>query len=136
MNMQLQQKLLEYEMAKYPITQSQEVNRNVNNSIREIDNTDQPINDYLFNSSVCFKFRDSGEYNDLIMILINEILTKIENRVGNKTVYEKFEERMERLFDSVLDEDSMKEAEQEKLILDECESRDNLELINHKYSIS
>lgn len=77
-------------MAKYPITQSQEVNRNVNNSIREIDNTDQPLNDYLFNSAIIFKFRDSGEYNDLIMRLINEILKKIELKVGNRTIYQKF----------------------------------------------
>lgn len=77
-------------MAKYPITQSQEVNRNVNNSIREIDNTDQPLNDYLFNSAISFKFRESGEYNDLIMRLINEILKKIEFKVGNRTVYQKF----------------------------------------------
>jgi hypothetical protein len=64
-------------MAKYPITQSQEVNRNVNSTVTETDNTDQPFNDYLSGSKVHFKFRESGEYNDLIMMLINEILKKI-----------------------------------------------------------
>jgi hypothetical protein len=98
-------------MSKYPITQSQEVNRNVNNVVREIDNTDQPQNDYLFNSGVCFKFRESGEYNDLIMRLLNEIIKKIEFKVGTKTVYQKFEEKMERMFESVLDEDWMNEVD-------------------------
>ena len=123
-------------MAKYPITQSQEVNRNVNNSIREIDNTDQPLNDYLFNSAINFKFRENGDYNDLIMRLINELLKKIEFKVGNKTIYQKFEEKMERMFDCVLDEDWMKEAEQEKPMLDKYESRDNLDAIHKMYSIS
>jgi hypothetical protein len=109
-------------MAKYPITQLQEVNRNFHNAIREVDNTDQPQNDYVFNSAVCFKFRESGEYNDLIMRLINEIIKKIDLKVGNRTVYQKFEEKMERLFESVLDEDWMKETDPDKPIIEDCES--------------
>lgn len=77
-------------MAKYPVTQLQEVNRNFHNAIREVDNTDQPQNDYVFDSAVSFQFRESGEYNDLIMRLINEIIKKTNFRIGNKSVYQKF----------------------------------------------
>ena len=43
---------------------------------------------------------------------------------------------MERLFDSVLDEDWAKEAELDKSIIDDLESRGNMELIRSKNSQS
>lgn len=90
-NSHLQHKILEYMINKYPTTLNQDVNRNLNAVVREIDNTDQLMNDYLYNSEIIFKFRDSGEYNDLIMRSINEVLRKIEKRVRSKSIYEKFE---------------------------------------------
>lgn len=42
---------------KYPMTLFQDINRNFNSKIREIDNTDQVANDYLYNSAVAFKYR-------------------------------------------------------------------------------
>lgn len=86
-NNHLQRKLLDYMLNKYPMTLSQEVNRTVNTSIREIDNTDQLTNDYVYNSPVAFKFRETGEYNDLIMKTINEVQKKIECKIGNRSVY-------------------------------------------------
>jgi hypothetical protein len=106
---------------KYPTTLSQDVNRNLNAVVREIDNTDQLMNDYLYNSEIVFKFRDSGEYNDLIMRSINEVLRKIEKRVRSKSIYEKFEEKMGKVFESVFDEDWMKESD-EKSEIDEYDS--------------
>lgn len=41
------------------------------NAVREVDYTDQPENDYLSSSGVVFRLRDSGEYNDLIMQVVN-----------------------------------------------------------------
>ena len=43
---------------------------------------------------------------------------------------------MERLFDSVFDEDWAKEAELDKPIIDDLESRENLQLIRNKHSQS
>jgi hypothetical protein len=96
---------------KYPMTLSQEINRSVNSSIREIDNTDQLSNDYIYNSPVAFKYRETGEYNDLIMRIINEVLNKIDFKVGNKTIYEKFEDKMGRLFENIMDLHWMNEAD-------------------------
>jgi len=62
---------------KYPITLSQDINRNLYNNFRDVDNTDQLVNDYLYNSSIVFKFKEGAEYNDLIMRTINEVLKKI-----------------------------------------------------------
>jgi hypothetical protein len=69
----------------------------------EMDNSEQLQNDYLYNSNIHFKFRDSGEYNDLIMKTLNSVIMRIEHKVGNKTIYEKFEEKMEKLFEMVTD---------------------------------
>jgi hypothetical protein len=62
---------------KYPMTLSQEVNRNLNNSIREFDDTDNIAHNYLYKSNVIFKYRENGEYNDLIMRTINEAINCI-----------------------------------------------------------
>lgn len=83
----MQRKLLDYMLNKYPMTLSQEVNRTVNSSIREVDNTDQLSNDYIYNSPVAFKYRETGEYNDLIMKTINEVQKKIECKISNRSVY-------------------------------------------------
>jgi hypothetical protein len=50
-------RVLDYMLTKYPMTLSQDVNRTVNASIREIDNTDQLSNDYVYTSPVVFRFR-------------------------------------------------------------------------------
>jgi hypothetical protein len=79
--------VLEYMLNKYPLTLSQDINRNVNASIREVDNSDQLANDYLTASPLPWRYRESGEYNDLIMLTLNEVLTKIETKVRGKSIY-------------------------------------------------
>ncbi len=69
------------------MTLCQEVNKNLNNSIRQIDNTDNIENNYLYKSEVVFKYRENAEYNDLIMRTINEAIKKIDSKHDNKTVY-------------------------------------------------
>ena len=72
---------------KYPMTLSLDINRNVNTSVREVDNTEQPCFDYLNDCSVSFRFRESGDYSDLIMRVVNEVLRKVDVRNGNSTAY-------------------------------------------------
>lgn len=79
---------------KYPQTLSQDVNRNVHNTIKDVNHTNLLVNDYLYNSSVVFKYRENGEYNDCIMKSLNEVLNKIGNKIKNKTIFEKFEEKL------------------------------------------
>ncbi len=69
------------------MTLSQEINRNLNNAIREIDNADSPAHDFLRKSNFTFKYRETGEYNDLIMRTINEAINRIEARSDNQSVY-------------------------------------------------
>lgn len=85
------------------MTLCQEVNKNLNNSIRQIDNTDNIENNYLYKSEVVFKYRENAEYNDLIMRTINEAIKKIDSRHDNKTVYQKFQDKMMLLFESTTD---------------------------------
>jgi hypothetical protein len=53
----LEGNVLEYMLSKYPMTLCQEVSRNLNNSIREIDDTDNIANNFLYKSNVVFKLR-------------------------------------------------------------------------------
>jgi len=73
----MKDKVLEYLVNKYPVTVAPDINRNFTSSIQEIDNSDQMMNDYLYNTDIVFKFRDNGEYNDLIMRSINEVIRRI-----------------------------------------------------------
>ena len=86
-NDHLQQNVLEYMLSKYPMTSAQHINRNLNNAIREVDNTDLTTNNFLYKSEVRFKFRDNGEYNDLIMGTINEAMARIESKQEGKSVF-------------------------------------------------
>jgi hypothetical protein len=119
-------------LSKYPMTMSQDVNRSVNGAIREIDNTDQLSNDYVFTSPVVFRFRESADYSDLIMRMLNDLLRKLDLRIAGRTVYEKFEDKMGRLFENVMELRWMQEAEEERGepvgIRKRAQSREALEL--------
>lgn len=112
------------------MTLDHEINKNVNSAIKEIDKSGELVNDYLYNSSINFVLRETGEYNDLIMRSVNEVLTKIECRVRNRTIYEKFEHKMEQLFQAVSDEDWMKEKDENKSEIEEIDSYQRLYGIN------
>jgi hypothetical protein len=56
---------------KYPITLDQEINKNVSMAIKEVNYSGELVNDYLYNSTINFVLRETGEYNDLIMRSVN-----------------------------------------------------------------
>lgn len=64
-------KILGYMWHKYPMKLSQEVNRNLNKMVKEVDNTLRPANDYISDTGFRFKYRENADYNDLIMKSIN-----------------------------------------------------------------
>ena len=119
-------------LTKYPMTLSQDVNRAVNSAVREIDNTDQLINDYVYTSPVVFRYRESGEYSDLVMRMLNEVLRRLNLRVGTRTIYEKFEDKMGRLFENVMEMQWMREGQDDRgaefAIRERAESKQAMEL--------
>ena len=71
-----------YLKARYPLTVENDVNKALQSVIEEIDNSEILANDYFFSSDIHFEYRESGRYDDLIMRLINEVLTKIDMKVS------------------------------------------------------
>mgnify|MGYP006910362897 CR=1 FL=1 len=59
----------------YPLTDNNEVNKKLQEMIHEVDNIEALPNNYLASATnVVFEYRDDGNYNDLIMRLINELV--------------------------------------------------------------
>ncbi len=47
--------------------------------MREVDNIEALSNNYFTNSKVIFEYRESGNYNDLIMLMINDLISKVDD---------------------------------------------------------
>jgi hypothetical protein len=124
-NQHLQSDTVSYMWHKYPMTVSQEVNRNLNRVVKEVDHRNLPENSYLNNVNFAFKYRETGEYNDFIMKTINEVLRRTNVRIQSNSIYERFELRISELFELVMDSDYM--AEKEKEDKEKHRSSDNLD---------
>jgi hypothetical protein len=72
-------------------------------------------NNEVVNNKINFEYRSSGNYNDLIMEMVNTLISTInrgENKEteaehSSKTLYAEFETHMTRIFEKVEDEDWM-----------------------------
>ena len=64
---------------KYPLTESSDVNKAIDQSVRPIDNREALDNDMLKQTNIVFTWRKSGEYNDLIMRFLNWMMTELDN---------------------------------------------------------
>lgn len=58
-------------MKKYPTTENIGINKPLNSIIKEIDNYHNLENDFFYSTSIVFELRDSSNYNDLIMRVLN-----------------------------------------------------------------
>jgi hypothetical protein len=85
-------------LSKYPMTLNKQPPPTLAAAVRQIDDSDNPQHNYLHGSQVVFRLRESGEYNDLIMRTMNDTIAKIDSRTDGRTMYERFEEKMRRLF--------------------------------------
>lgn len=57
--------------------------------MKSIDNREALTNDFLLKSDVVFTYRESGNYNDLIMKFLNFAMKSIDEKdSSNKTAYE------------------------------------------------
>lgn len=69
-----------YLLSKYPMTETQTINKTLESVVKEIDNIEALENDIFSYSedSYGFEYRESGSYNDLIMKLLNDLMSKID----------------------------------------------------------
>ena len=59
--------MVPYLKRKYPMTESSDVNKSLDEGVKAVDKTDALENDLLFKSGVIFRFEESGNYNKKIM---------------------------------------------------------------------
>lgn len=86
-----------------------------------------PAHNFLRKSNFTFKYRETGEYNDLIMRTINEAINRIEAKIENQSVFERFEDIMTLLFESVSNYEWMHKSSNGKEGKDgKIESKDDL----------
>lgn len=49
-------------------------------SVKSIDNFEILSNDYFHSSNISFEYRENGRYDDVIMMLLNEIMAKVDGK--------------------------------------------------------
>ena len=77
------------------MTESSDVNKSLDDSVKPTDKTDALENDLLFKSGVIFRYRKDKNYNQDIMEFLNWLMVNIDTKDedsqgGNKSVYEEF----------------------------------------------
>ena len=71
--------VLHYMKKKYPLTDNEEISKKFEREIQEKDNMEALPNNFLSTSHVVFEYREDGNYNDLIMKMLNELMGLIDN---------------------------------------------------------
>lgn len=70
--------------------------------VEEIDNIEEMENNYFNNSKLGFEFRKDGNYNDIIMKVVNDLLERIDTHNDNgRTNHQEFDRLMNSLFSKV-----------------------------------
>ena len=77
-NKHLSSKILEYLQKKYPLTQGSDVNKALEKELQQTNNLDLLENDFLFSHGIIFKYREKGNYNDIIMRALNKAMEVCE----------------------------------------------------------
>lgn len=98
---------------KYPLTGQTDTNKAFENVVEEINSFDQLENDFIYITGIKFSYRKSGNYNDLIMEALNNVLKKIDepskfyNNLNTSKIsisnYKDFELTMTDIFQKVED---------------------------------
>ena len=74
--------VIDYLDAKYPLTESTEINKKLEEIVREVDNIESLDNNYFTHSDIVFEYREEGNYNDLIMRMINDLMSLVDRKVN------------------------------------------------------
>ena len=69
---------MEYLQKKYPLTLTTDVNKNLEKELQQTNNFEQLANDFLYSNKLIFKYRENGNYNDMIMKVINKTLEIVD----------------------------------------------------------
>lgn len=95
---------------KYPVIKSGQTNEKFKEAIKEVGRSAITRN-YLKASDIVWQFRESAIYSDLIMIIINQIVKKVDCQsrydLPGRSNYEDFEQTMTSIFQMVEDYDIM-----------------------------
>lgn len=91
---------------KYPLTESTQVNKKLYEVVHEVDHIETVDNNYFTTSPIVFELRESGNYNDLIMRVINDQISKVD-QTQEANNYQVFERYISDLFELVEDEEWM-----------------------------
>lgn len=95
---------------KYPVIKSGQTNEKFKEAIKEVGRSAITSN-YLKASDIVWQFRESAIYSDLIMIIINQIVKRVDcpskYDLPGRSNYEDFEQTMTSIFQMVEDYDIM-----------------------------
>jgi len=77
MDKHLKQCSLNYINMKYPLTENVEVCKDLAKLVVEIDKMESIDNNEVANEKIDFEYRESQNYNDLIMKMLNKMIRKV-----------------------------------------------------------
>ena len=77
-NRHLSSRVFEYLQKKYPLTLGTDVNKALQKELQQTNNFQQLSNDFLYSNGFIFKYREDGNYNDMIMKVINKTLEIVD----------------------------------------------------------
>lgn len=83
LNKHIEKEIVPYMQRKYPLTESNDVNKAIDEAVRPIDNREALSNDMLMKSNIVFEWRESADYSDLIMRFLNWYMTEIDQEIGS-----------------------------------------------------
>ena len=80
----MEQKVLPYLTLKYPLSEKINVNKKLNSMVKKINNFEDLDNDFIYNSDIIWEYREDGNYNDIIMRVLNEVILLADKTAENK----------------------------------------------------
>jgi hypothetical protein len=105
----MKDKVMPYLALKYPLSESLNANRALNKIVKEINNIEVLSNDFFYNSDIVLEYRESGNYNDIIMRVLNEIISLADAPSGQAQPgepmnnFHDFDDFVTKLFERVYD---------------------------------
>ena len=66
---------------KYPLTAGTDVNKALEKQLQRTNNLDDLANDFLYSNKIIFKYRENGNYNDIIMTAINKLMQVVDSPI-------------------------------------------------------
>lgn len=97
----MKDKIMPYLALKYPLSSTFNANKSLSRIVKEINNIEVLSNDFFYNSNIPLEYRESGNYNDIIMQVLNELISLADSTKGGQeqvTVFKDFDNYITDLF--------------------------------------